>query len=469
MERRSRDWIPSFQTVLPDSINTVWNGVLEHLDSGSWTRAEPLFSEVGLMTDLAEQARQVLRDNDRGGFTIPTNRLYPFQWLWDAGFTALGWITFDEPRAWQELEMLFLGQWDDGMLPHIVFHRPEPTYFPGPEVWGTRQEPRTSGITQPPVIATHVRMMLEVAKDQGLAETSAKALYPKILEFHRWLYRARDPNNTGLVAILHPWEAGTDNSPTWDAALARVPVAPSLPAYQRRDTNHVDASQRPHQHEYDRYLSLVMRFREANYDPQAAWQSATFRIADVCFNAVLHKANRDLLALAQRFGEAVQEIEGWLERGTVGLESLWDEDAGHYFAWDQLAKASVKIPTSSGFLPLYAGTSNPECAARLIVTLERWGQQVRYLVPSTDPTHPKFESRRYWRGPTWAFMNMMIAEGLRAYDRNDLSERLRRDTLELMECSGFAEYWDPNTAEALGGGHFSWTAATYLSWVQNKS
>ena len=55
---------------------------------------------------LAERARQVLRANDRGGYTIPTAGLYPFQWNWDASVCALGWMTFDEPRAWLEIEKI---------------------------------------------------------------------------------------------------------------------------------------------------------------------------------------------------------------------------------------------------------------------------------------------------------------------------------------------------------------------------
>ena len=67
---------------------------------------------------------------------MPTARLYPFQWNWDSAFVAMGWATFDEARAWQEIAWLLKGQWDDGMIPHIVFHAPSEDYFPGPAVWG---------------------------------------------------------------------------------------------------------------------------------------------------------------------------------------------------------------------------------------------------------------------------------------------------------------------------------------------
>ncbi|NJS36425.1 MAG: hypothetical protein HC765_08330 [Brachymonas sp.] len=32
--------------------------------------------------ELKERAIQTLIDNDRGGYTIPTAGLYPFQWNW---------------------------------------------------------------------------------------------------------------------------------------------------------------------------------------------------------------------------------------------------------------------------------------------------------------------------------------------------------------------------------------------------
>ena len=114
--------------------------------------------------ELDEQARAILRRNDRGGYTVPTLGLYPFQWNWDSAFVALGFATFDRDRAWQEIETLVSGQWDDGMIPHIIFHQADDGYFPGPEIWATGKTPSTSGITQPPVLASVVRQLWQ---DEG--------------------------------------------------------------------------------------------------------------------------------------------------------------------------------------------------------------------------------------------------------------------------------------------------------------
>jgi hypothetical protein len=51
---------------------------------------------------------------------------------------------------------------------------------------------------------------------------------------------------------------------------------------------------------------------------------------------------------------------------------------------------------------------------------------------------------------------------LRRNRRPDLAEHIRRDSLALVERSGFAEYFDPLNGAPLGGSRFSWTAAMYL-------
>lgn len=412
--------------------------------------------------DSRAAAARILRENDRGGFNVPTPGLYPFQWLWDSGFTALGWAELDEPRAWQELETVFLGQWPDGMLPHIVFHRPDPGYFPGPDVWGTSHDPPTSGITQPHVFGTIVRRLLETARDRELAGRQARGLFPRILAAHRWIHRHRDPHDTGLVAVVHPWEGGEDNSPLWDGALARVPIE-NLAPYTRRDTGHVDASQRPTSHEYDRYLSLVARFRALGYEPDAVYQTSPFRVATAGFNSILQRSDRDLMWLASSLGEPTAEIEAWIERGRTGLGSLWDERAGAYRSRDLVTGEAIEVMTSSSFLPLFAGVPDGEQAGRLAARIREWGERVRYLVPSTDPQSAAFEPRRYWRGPVWSVVNWMIAIGLEEYGFHELASRVRHDTLALIEQAGFAEYFEPNTGEGLGGGSFSWTAAILLN------
>lgn len=140
-------------------------------------------------SSVDERAREVLRANDRGGYTVPTAGLYPFQWNWDSAFAAWGWSTFDVDRAWTEIEMLLSGQWESGMIPHIVFHRPDDGYFPGPEVWRTGRSPATSGISQPPVLASMVRRVFDV--DPAVGAVHLRTVFPRLVASHRWWREVR--------------------------------------------------------------------------------------------------------------------------------------------------------------------------------------------------------------------------------------------------------------------------------------
>lgn len=167
---------------------------------------------------LDDMAKKVLQGNDRGGYTIPTKGLYPYQWNWDSAFAAYGFSEFDIPRAWQEIETLFNGQWNNGMLPHIIFHKVDESYFPGPKIWQGIGPIASSGISQPPVVASIVRKILE--KDSIVGFEPARKLYKKLLEWHRWFIKWRSEN--GMIYTTHPWEAGRDNAPDWDMALAKI-------------------------------------------------------------------------------------------------------------------------------------------------------------------------------------------------------------------------------------------------------
>ncbi len=418
------------------------------------------------MNSLVERAQAVLRANDHGGYTVPSARLYPFQWNWDSGFVALGWATFDEARAWLELESLVGAQWDDGMIPHIVFHKASTGYSPGPEVWGTEgRRPPTSGISQPPVLATVVRRLLEEARDRGLAEAKAEALTPALLSWHRWWRGARDPEGSGLVVIHHPWESGRDNSPDWDAALARVPTTRNR--YERRDLALIDADQRPHQHEYDRYLYLVDLFRDLDYDSDRLSRDCPFRVVDVGTNAILHRADLDLIALAEKFGHEVEarELASRAARTRHAFADLWHPEHGLYLSFDRRAGAPIEVPSAAGFLALFGRIPGPDMAATLAETAARWTERTRFALPTMQPDHDLFEPRRYWRGPVWAHFNWLIAEGFAAYGHNAIADRLRVDMRRLIEAGGFFEYYDPRDGTGCGGGEFSWTAATALFWA----
>lgn len=415
-----------------------------------------------MKVQLDETAARILRENDRGGYTVPTRGLYPFQWNWDSSFVALGWARLDEDRAFTEIETLLQGQWPDGMVPHIVFHRPDAGYFPGPERWGTPHTPLTSGITQPPVAASCVRRILDGARDAGMAERRTRALLPKLLAWHRWFHTVRDPEGTGVVTTLHPWETGMDNSPAWDEALARIEVPRDLEPYERKDTTHVDPAMRPTRAEYDRYLTLVQLYRHHGWNHEIE-RLSPFRVGDVATNCILLRADRDLQALAQRLGEtaAAEEIRAWISRSEAASSRFALPTTGLWHSLDLVTGRHVPAATHAGFLAFWAGLGDAGLAQRL----EAWLEQAPYGVASVAPADPRFDRRRYWRGPIWAVVNFMIAQGVAEMGRAGLARRIQAATRQLIETAGFFEYFDPLDGSGLGGDRFTWTAAMWLAWA----
>ncbi|WP_424988646.1 amylo-alpha-1,6-glucosidase [Microbulbifer sp. S227A] len=413
-------------------------------------------------SEMIDHARQVLRDNDRGSYTVPTHGLYPFQWNWDSALSALGFSHHDEARAWTEIATLLAHQWEDGMVPHIIFHQPDDGYFPGPEVWGTGRAVPTTGITQPPVAGFAVRRIHDRARDTALAAEQARALLPGIHAWHQWFYRCRDPQGTGLVALLHPWESGRDNSVDWDDAFSRVPTE-GVGAFTRRDTTHANPAHRPTDEQYKRYIWLVQKFRSLGWDNSRLHDASPFQVVDPGFNAILIRSCHDVADLAQRLGmnAIAAESRAMADKGVAALETLWQEEQGQYLCFDRARGTLVDSPSIGGILPVFAPIPQDRVAA-LVRRIETLAESCEYLVPSHDPSTPEFDGLRYWRGPVWLIVNYMIADGLQRCGHGRMVDRILDDCLRLIETSGFAEYHDPITAEPCGGAHFTWTAAMVI-------
>lgn len=434
--------------------------------------------------DLATRAAELLRRNDLGGWTKAAPALYPHQWSWDSAFIAIGLSRLDSRRAARELQTLFDAQWMNGKVPHIVFNPQATGYFPDPARWATNLSPdapptiQTSGLCQPPVHAIAAYRLWWIAVREGKEALSAatdflRDLYPRLLAWHRYLVTARDPEESGLVTIFHPWESGTDNSPRWDRALATIQVG-DLPPYTRADLQHVaDASQRPTKEEYDRYLWLVELMKQARYDDATIYQSHPFLIKDVLFSAIFVAANMALLDIAGAVGAPDDDraaIKTWRDRGRRGLATRWDDRLRLCLDYDLRAGAAVEVRTSAGFAPLIAGETNEGRRKALLANFDSpdftGHPDLRWPVPpSTSPADPAFRPRAYWRGPTWPVMNWLLWWALMGLGEIDRAARLRQAALDQVATGGFAEYFEPFTGEPLGSLEQSWTAAVVLDWL----
>jgi hypothetical protein len=416
----------------------------------------------------------VLRDNDTGTYTVPSRTTYPHQWNWDSALIALGWAELDPARAWTELGALLGAQEAaTGLVPHIAFHtrlpdqlggrlrglltqvaRPAARYLPGPVWWGKRVSVdgrRISGITQPPVAATCMRLLFEQHPD----ERRARALLDPIGRWHRFLLDERDPYGHGEPTIVHPWETGRDNAIEWDVPLWRV--------LHRRDTDSVNAAERPSDEHYRRYLTLVRRGTAIDWDQERLARSGPFRVLDPGFSAMLARAAADLAWLAESLGEPrlSEESAAASERVAAALAHRADSD-GLIRPLDLTDGATLHVTSAGSALALLSpGLDRRQlAAARRAIT--DGVLRSPFGVRSLDSQHAELEPRNYWRGPVWTNVTWLAAHGLELNGEPGTAGRLRAQMLQAVEGGGMREYFVPDSGRGLGARDFAWTAALTL-------
>ncbi len=428
---------------------------------------------------IIEQAKSILNSNFKKeqGFTIPCEGLYPFQWNWDSGFIAIGFAHFDIEKAKQEVITLLKGQWGNGFIPHILFHNDSDTYFPGPEFHQSKlhhlasQQVNTTGMTQPPVLGFALKELYEIVDDKQDILHFISSQIDKVFENHKYFYNNRDPKNEGLVYIYHNWESGTDNSPIWDDIWETF--TPPQYDFERRDTTHVDSSQRPTNREYDYYLYLIELAKQHHYNDKKIAETSPFLVQDPLFNAMLIKSNEALIDLYTIIGDNTSKIDTlskWQKKSKTNFNSkLFNKELGAYVHYDLRNEKQIPFVSSSSFAALYANIPNPEQAKTLVNTMmTKFGNDDQYLCASFDPTHDRFNPRKYWRGPVWINLNWMLYYGLKHYNFNDIAKRLKEDTVALVTKYGFYEYFDsrklerPDEKGGYGGNNFSWSAALII-------
>jgi hypothetical protein len=426
---------------------------------------------------LIRRAKMVLDFNRVGSYTQPGPRLYPHQWSWDSAFIAIGYAHYEQNRATNELNHLFDSQWQNGLLPQIVFNPDFSEYFPGVAFWHADRCPyaprhhKTSGVVQPPIHATAVFHVYRHARDEARARAFLESIFPRLVAWHGYLYRERDPEDVGLAYIRHPWESGMDNSPMWDEFMLRLHLRPDeIPSYRRADTHLVATEDRPINAAYDRFAWLVQFFAERDYDEARIREGCPFLVQDVLFNTSLCQAGRDLAQVARVLGEDPSPFEAQAEKTARAInERLWDEERGIYLDFDLVTNEPIRAYVAAGFTPIYAGVPDGDQIKRILDTLENsgfsFGAKDCYPVPSYDRYGYGFSPVQYWRGPVWININWLLLRGLQRYGFDKRAEYLRQTTLELIQEGGFYEYFHPTQGNGHGSDFFSWTAALLLDMV----
>ena len=383
------------------------------------------------MTSLLQrQALDILQTHWRPdvGYCVPNPTSYPHQWLWDSAFHAVAWARLGDRRGLHELSSLLGGQLECGMVPHMRYGPVGSSAWLGPL-------PACSSITQPPMfghsIAELSRSGFEVPGEDLARATRAL----------RWLLESRrDPS--GLIFIVHPWEAGNDHAPRWDGWGVPGRTADTYDQGARSRWN--QDLMREVTIAGDGAASGSRRFVVC---PAAFNAYVAFNARELCSvtgdRAMLHEAD----ALSGLIDELLWDAEtaGWVDRPVVGGD-------GH----------THRIPISDGIMPLLV-TDNEDHARRALGTLS--DPHVFGGTPfgptNVAQDHPSYHPSAYWRGPAWPQLSYLLWFAARRWDNTrwtkQLVDQIARNTIAGARASGWAEYWNPHTGVGLGAAPQSWT------------
>jgi hypothetical protein len=430
-----------------------------------------------MSAELEQRALAVLSQNSRGSWTCPARGIYPHQWLWDSAFVAIGLAGHDPDRAAAEIVSIFRGQWSNGMVPHMIFAGDAD--LGSRRLWRSRHDPRaprevdTSCITQPPVLAIAAwfvaRELDRPARDRFLT-----TVVPKLVAYHRWLYRERDPRASGLITLIHPWECGLDTTPPWMHAMRRLRPSAWLRIVNRlglarlvrrirRDTRYAPAAERGRDDDALRMLDLARRAERHRFDLDRLPPAESLLVHDVGFNGLLAVANEKLESLAAESEHQIPtDLVERFRSTDDALEDLWDGATATYCSREALSHAPLRPDSIAAYAMLWAG-HRPDRLAKLLDRLRSDDWQPPHPVPSIATDAADFDARRYWSGPTWINTNWIVIQGLRRTGETGLAEMLREQTLQLVTASGFAEYFSPLDGAPLGASDFSWSAALTLA------
>jgi hypothetical protein len=374
-------------------------------------------SSLSPSADLTASVRTMMEAHWRPpGFTVPNARTYPWQWLWDSCFHAVIWAHLGEAdRARTELACVFRHQDPSGFVPHLSYWGDD--RHGG--FWGRRE---ASSITQPPMyghaVATLARLGIEV--DPELIERCRRGLR-HLLDDRR--------HRSGLVALLHPWESGADNSPRWDHWC---PGGFDVGRW------------------FERKGELLASIERGPTGVPIG--NRGFAVGSVSFSALVAWNAREL-------GSIIDDRP--LAHGASELADLltdrWDRTLRTWIDAGDSEQDSGRIRTLDALLPLLVDDRTESVDGVLGQLTEPDAFGAPFGPRGVHRAEPTFARRTYWRGPAWPQLTYLLHRAADAAGRAPAAAELGRLLERGAAASGLAEYWDAEEGTGLGAIPQSWS------------
>ena len=135
--------------------------------------------------------------------------------------------------------------------------------------------------------------------------------------------------------------------------MEKVKIEKNL-KYKRADNKVINPDHRPHNIDYDRYVTIKNNLRSIKYNPKKAYKSSFFNVVDVGFNSIFLKANKDLVFLLNKFDLDKSKINKYIKLTKNNFLKLYDKRKKTFFSKDLKNKKKIYIPSITNYFLLFA-------------------------------------------------------------------------------------------------------------------
>lgn len=268
-------------------------------------------------------------------------------------------------------------------------------------------------VCQPPLLGSLLAGFYEIASDEESANAFLREFFPAVLNFHRYLYLNRDPEEEGLLAITYP----------------------------------------------EKKLLWTTTEGERSSSPE------NMKIQDPFFNAMVVWSNECLMEIGTHLGENMEEIILWNELTIFSFnEKLWDQEWAAYRSYDLHQQKFLPKDILPGVLPLIGEIPDQDRAELLLKHLKK--QYFGHWFPTAgdEPASPH-------RPEVSIIFNWLLYHGCWRFGMLAAADRIRQHSLGLMDRYGFLEKYpsDINTTlDTSSSSLFLPAAALYIIWSEEQ-
>ncbi|HEV8285049.1 MAG TPA: hypothetical protein VGQ09_12115 [Chitinophagaceae bacterium] len=406
--------------------------------------------------ELREKVRELMYNNIRARvspylkehycYVMPSPDKYPFQWWWDSFFHTFILCALHEIElAKQNFQTLFKMQKKNGFVGHMIFWEsllPKDKWnvLEGPPVW-YQIRPHMSSLIQPPLVAQALLRIYKHSHDEDFFA----AMLPKVKSYFRWLAANRDFDGDGLISIISNFESGIDHKPSFDEVFGFK---------SKKVTNNYF------------WKVIFTQFRNFTNWYNLKWihKSNVFIVKETLFNTMYVQDLRALAKLCEiaKDNDAHQYEALAHKVANRIIEIMYDEESAAFYDVYGPANKKLKVLTFTIALPILM-KEVPQKIAKVILErhfLNKEEFDLPFSIPSVAKSEPSFDpsdSRFLWRGPTWPVINWFL---YKSFIENGFEKKacsLFKSMKDLIEKSGFREYYNPFTGEGYGAKDFTWS------------